>query len=135
MANLIQRDVPPLNNGDKLTRAEFLRRWELHPEINNAELIGGVVYVSSRVTLEHGDMQGAAGVWLGTYRIATPGTASGHRITSFILEDTLQPDVHLRILPEYGGRSRSDGEYLAGIPELLLEIRPSSAAYDLDVKL
>lgn len=37
-----EQQVPPLAAGDKLTRAEFLRRWEAHREIKNAELIGGM---------------------------------------------------------------------------------------------
>ena len=37
-----------------MTRAEFLRRWEAHPEIKNAELVGGIVYMPSQVSLEHG---------------------------------------------------------------------------------
>ena len=41
MATDTEQSVPPLNPGDKLTRPEFLRIWEAHPEIKNAELIGG----------------------------------------------------------------------------------------------
>ena len=89
----------------------------------------------SPVSVEHGDMDGDVGGWLGTYRAATPGTASGHNTTSFILEDTPQPDINLRILPEYGGSSWVEGTYLHGVPELLAEICHSSAAYDLHVKL
>src|SRR5262249_21246870 len=80
------------------------------------------------------DMDSDVGVWLGTYRIATPGTASGHNTTSFILEDTPQPDLNLRILPEYGGASRREGKYLSGRPELLAGICASSASYDLHAK-
>jgi hypothetical protein len=124
-----------LEAGDKLTRAEFLRRWEAHPEINKAELIGGIVFMPSALSVDHGDMDSDVGVWLGTYRIATPGTASGHNTTSFILEETPQPDLNLRILPEYGGRSRREGKFLSGRPELLAEICASSASYDLHAKL
>jgi hypothetical protein len=37
--------VPPLEHGDRLTSDEFLRIWELHPEIKHAELIRGMVYL------------------------------------------------------------------------------------------
>lgn len=67
--------------------------------------------------------------------MATPGTASGHNTTSFLLDDTPQPDLYLRIRPEYGGASRVEGKYLGGVPELLTEICRSSASYDLHVKL
>jgi hypothetical protein len=135
MATISEQRVPPLVAGDKLTRAEFMRRWEADPEIKKAELIGGLVYMASPVTAEHGDMEGDVGHWLGAYKVATPGTASGHNSTSFILEDAPQPDLNLRILPEYGGRSWVEDRYLCGVPELLVEICRSSAAYDLHVKL
>jgi Uma2 family endonuclease len=135
MATATEQRVPPLVAGDKLTRAEFLRRWEAHPEIKNAELIKGIVYMSSPVTAEHGDMDGDLGIWLGTYKVATPGTAFGHNTTSFLLDDTPQPDLNLRILPEYGGSSWVEDNYLQGVPELLVEICRSSVSYDLHLKL
>ena len=36
--------VPELENGDRLTRVEFERRYEAMPELKKAELIEGVVY-------------------------------------------------------------------------------------------
>jgi len=39
--------IPPLENGDHLTRAEYERRYEASPEDVKAELIDGVVYMSS----------------------------------------------------------------------------------------
>jgi Uma2 family endonuclease len=118
-----------------MSREEFMRRWEAHPEIKRAELIGGIVYMPSPVGLVHGEKDGDVGTWLGHYRVWTPGTAMGHSVTSFILEDALQPDLNLRILPEYGGQTWSQGLYLAGSPELLVEISWSSAAFDLHEKL
>ena len=35
--------TPPLNTGDRLSRAEFERRYQAHPEIAKAELIEGMV--------------------------------------------------------------------------------------------
>ena len=35
--------LPPLENGDRLTRAEFERRYAAMPEIKKAELIEGEV--------------------------------------------------------------------------------------------
>jgi hypothetical protein len=134
MATLIQEEGPPLTPGDKLTREEFLRRWELHPEIKRAELIGGIVYMPSPVSVPHGDMDSDVGGWLWMYKAATPGTASGHNTTSFLLDDSPQPDVNLRLVPEVGGQSWLEGKYLGGVPELLAEVSLSSAAYDLHVK-
>jgi hypothetical protein len=135
MATLVGERVPPLGPGDKLSRAEFLRRWEAHPEIKNAELLGGIVYTPSPVSVDHGDMDGDAGTWLGTYKAATSGTACGHNTTSFLLEETPQPDINLRILQEYGGSSWAEGKYLHGVPQHLTEICRSSASYDLHFKL
>jgi hypothetical protein len=135
MITTIGKAVPPLAAGDKLTRQEFLRRWEAHPEIKSAELLGGLVYMPSPVSVEHGDMEAAVGAWLAVYAARTPGTACGHNTTTFLLDDMPQPDLNLRILPDYGGRSRVDEGYLEGPAELLAEICRSSASYDLHVKL
>ncbi|MFL5242255.1 MAG: Uma2 family endonuclease [Gemmataceae bacterium] len=135
MATVVGHSVPPLVAGDKLTRAEFLRRWEARPEIKNAELIGGMVYRASPVSAEHSTMETEVGGWLYVYKAATPGTSSGHNATTILLNDMPQPDLNLRILPEFGGRSFVKGRYLNGIPELLAEICGSSTVHDLHVKL
>lgn len=57
--------VPPLGAGDKLPRDEFMRRWEADPSIKLAELIGGVVYMPSPVSVEHGDSDGDVGIRIG----------------------------------------------------------------------
>ncbi|HZZ81730.1 MAG TPA: Uma2 family endonuclease [Gemmataceae bacterium] len=127
--------IPPLQPGDKLSRAEFLRRWEFHPEIKRAELIGGIVYMPSPLTRLHGVTDSTAATWLGTYRAHTPGTESGSNATTLMGdEETLQPDEYLRVLPEYGGRSRNEGKFVAGGPELITEISVSSASIDLNQK-
>lgn len=41
--------IPALESGDRLTRAEFERRYEATPEKFKAELIEGIVYVASPV--------------------------------------------------------------------------------------
>jgi Uma2 family endonuclease len=130
-----QLKTPPLMQGDNLSRDEFLRRWELYPGIKRAELIKGVVYMPSPVSKSHGISDIFGGAWLVNYHVATPGTEPGHNTTVLLLDDAPQPDDHLRILPEYGGASWTEGDYVAGAPELVLEICRSSAAYDLHQKL
>ncbi|MCS7289254.1 MAG: Uma2 family endonuclease, partial [Roseiflexus sp.] len=49
VADFLPDTRPPLQSGDRLTRAEFARRYALHPDIKKAELIDGVVYVTSPV--------------------------------------------------------------------------------------
>lgn len=41
--------IPPLENGDRLTRQEFELRYTAASDIRKAELIEGVVYVASPV--------------------------------------------------------------------------------------
>lgn len=129
-------DPPPLQPGDNLTRAEFLRIWEQHPEIKFAELLGGVVYMPSPLTRQHGTTDNRAAGWLWVYHAHTPGTESGCNATTLMADDeTPQPDDYLRILPEHGGQSGNEGKYVSGSPELIAEICVSSATYDLNQKL
>ena len=48
-------DIPPLQNGDHLTREEFERRYNAMPHLKKAELIEGRVYMPSAVRRSHGD--------------------------------------------------------------------------------
>ena len=129
--------APPLNNGDRLTRAEFERIYAAHPEIKKAELIEGVVYMPSPARYrEHGKPHFHSISWLGVYSAATPGVEGGDNATLRLdFENEPQPDALLRLPPEYGGSSQvgEDG-YLEGTPELILEVSASSASYDLNQK-
>ncbi len=127
----VEQSVPPLNRGDQMTRAEFLRRWEMHPEIKQAELIGGIVYMPSPLSVDHAEMDSPVGGVLWFYATHTPGTKAGHNATTLMLEDAPQPDDYLRILPECGGQCAIEGKYLKGAPELIGEICLSTANYDL----
>ncbi|MFM6708889.1 MAG: Uma2 family endonuclease, partial [Microcystis panniformis] len=44
--------IPPLENGDKLTRWEFERRYQGMPHLKKAELIEGIVYMASPLRFE-----------------------------------------------------------------------------------
>jgi Uma2 family endonuclease len=128
-------DIPPLVAGDCLTQQEFLRRYESMPHIRKAELIGGIVYMPSPVSIDHSENDNPIATWMGVYAAYTPGTKAGSNATWRMLQDAPQPDDHLRILPEYGGQSRVEGKYGDGAPELLAEIALSSSSYDLHQKL
>ena len=129
--------VPPLHNGDRLTRAEFERIYAAHPEIKKAELIEGIVYMPSPTRhRQHGKPHFDAIVWIGTYFAATPGVEGSDNATLRLdFENEPQPDAILFILPQYGGSSQvgEDG-YLEGVPELIVEVSASSASYDLNQK-
>lgn len=130
--------VPPLENGDRLTAREFLRRYAAMPQLRKAELIQGVVYMGSPVRLDrHGEPDSLIQGWLWSYSLATPGVRSATNSTTRLgPDDVPQPDALLRILPEHGGQSRLDAAgYLLGAPELVVEIAASSASLDAGAKL
>ena len=132
-----QVETPPLHSGDRLSRAEFERRYQKHPEIKKAELVEGVVYVPSPVRIDtHGDPHFDIVTWLGVYRAATPGARGSDNATVLLdFENEVQPDALLRLEAALGGYSRvTDEGYLEGPPELIVEIAASSASYDLHDK-
>lgn len=90
---------PPLESGDRLTRAEFERRYRLHPEIKKAELIEGVVYVASPLRVkQHGEPHSHIITWLGVYLAATPGLRMADSSTYRLDEENeVQPDVSVWI--------------------------------------
>jgi Uma2 family endonuclease len=126
--------IPALESGDRLTRAEFERRYEATPEKLKAELIEGVVYVASPVRVFHGNPHFNLITWLGIYCVATLGVSgSDNATTQLDLDNEPQPDVLLRL--EVGGTSTiSEDGYIEGAPELIAEIATSSAAIDLGAK-
>ncbi len=127
--------TPPLLEGDSLTSEEFLRRWEEIPDLTRAELIDGIVSMPSPIGLRHGEIQIYLGQWLGFYTLATPGCRSAMETTWLMGErEVPQPDVTLRILPEYGGQSRVAGKYASGAPELIAEVAVSSRSRDFGAK-
>jgi Uma2 family endonuclease len=135
--SISSRETPPLNSGDRLSRAEFERRYEAHPEIQKAELIEGVVYVPSPIRSDqHGDPHFDAIAWLGAYRVVTPGVKGSDNATVLLdFENEVQPDISLRLPPELGGKAKlNENGYLEGPPELIVEIAASSAAYDMHDK-
>ena len=109
---------PLLRDGDRLTSDEFMRRWEAMPDLKHAELIDGIVSMSSPVSRKHSDFHTPLAGWLANYAAATPGCRGGLEGTWLMdARNVVQPDLAFRILPEYGGQSREDGEYAAGAPE------------------
>jgi Uma2 family endonuclease len=126
----------PLESGDRLTRAEFHRRYCQHPEIKKAELIEGVVYVASPVRFDlHAEPHATVIWWLKSYALQAPGDRVGDNPTVFLDADNEdQPDPIL--WRERGGTARlTDKHYIQGAPDLVVEIAASSASYDLHDKL
>ncbi|MCC3599379.1 MULTISPECIES: Uma2 family endonuclease [unclassified Microcoleus] len=133
-ANLSRITIPPLENGDLLTRAEFERRYTAMPALKKAELIEGIVYMASPLRFEphaepHADLMG----WLWTYKIATPGVRLGDNPTVRLdVDNEPQPDAVLLIDAQRGGQTcLSDDGYIEGAPEFVAEISASTATIDL----
>jgi Uma2 family endonuclease len=107
------------------------------PEDFRAELIGGVVRVTPPADYPHGRCVLLLNGLLGTYEAATPGAEGAGRITLILgHESEPEPDLHLRFLPEYGGRSKENEEqYLTGPPELVIEVADGTEAVELWQKL
>ena len=127
--------LPALYNGDRMTQPEFHRVYERMPGDVKAELVEGVVYTASPVGIEHGRRHLHLGVVLGLYEAATPGVQAVDNSTTVVSdEDEPQPDLSLRVLPECGGQTRTDGNYIAGEPELVVEVAHSRRAIDLHAK-
>ena len=129
--------IPPLENGDRLNRYEFERRYNAMPSLKKAELIEGIVYMPAALRFKsHGQPHGWILTWLGNYEAMTSGIALGVEPTVRLdIDNEPQPDAVLLIAPEAGGQARlSDDDYIEGAPELVVEIAASSVAIDLHAK-
>ncbi len=127
--------IPPLENGDRLSRVEFERRSAAMPADCKAELIQGIVYMSAALRYRsHGKPHSQLHGWLFTYQIATPGVEIADAITVRLDDDNEpQPDIALFIAA--GGQTTiSADDYVEGAPELLAEISASTVSIDLGAK-
>jgi Uma2 family endonuclease len=135
---MLTKIIPPLQNGDRLNRFEFEKRYEGISTEKKAELINGVVYMAAALRYKsHGLPHSMLMTWLGLYSANTPGVELADNATVRLdLDNEPQPDALLRIKSELGGRSRiSEDDYIEGPPELIVEISGSTVSYDLHDKL
>jgi len=118
--------VPTLCAGDRLTRDEFERRYSAMPDLKKAELIEGVVYMGSPVSLvRHGRPHSNLSAWLSFYLLVTDGLLIGDNSTVRLdLDNEPQPDLLLCIPAAAGGTSH-----------LTTDVAASSVSYDLHQKL
>lgn len=127
--------TPPLENGDRLSRAEFERRYQAMPDLRKAELIEGIVYtMASPLRIKsHGEPHGNLTGWLWTYKTFTPNLVLGIEPTVRLDPDNEpQPDAVLFV----PGRQATiaDDDYIDGAPELAIEVAASTASIDLHDK-
>jgi Uma2 family endonuclease len=128
--------IPPLAAGQRLGQAEFHRRYEAMRPQTRAELVGGLVYMPSPLSADHGESTPDLIIWLGLYRRRTPGLRLADGATVILGEyGEPQPDALLRIEPDLGGTcSVNEDNYLIGPPELVVEVAKSSRTFDLGAK-
>ena len=126
--------VPPLENGDRLSRHEFERRYQAMPQVKKAELIEGVTYMASPLRIKsHGEPHALLMTWLGTYRAFTPNVILGDNPTVRLDSDNEpQPDAVLFIPGRQATISADD--YIEGAPELVVEVAASTVSIDLHDK-
>lgn len=132
-----RREAPPaLESGDVMTRAEFERRYWLRPDLKKAELVEGVVYLSSPTRNPHATASVLVVAWLAHYMSHHPEVSVSDGGTVRLADDTeVQPDAFLRRVAEAGGQAHVDAdEFITGAPELVVEVAYSSASRDLNVK-
>jgi hypothetical protein len=136
MIQPIRISIPPLENGDRLSREEFERRYEAMPNVKKAELIEGVVHMPSPVRhRNHGSPHFNLNGCFFTYANATPGVDGGDNSSLRLdLDNEPQPDGFLRYMDN--GKSQIDEEdYIVGAPELIGEVSSSTVSIDLGPKL
>ena len=126
-----------LHNGDRMNQRDFHKLYEQAVPGYKAELIDGVVYVAEPVGGQHGLHEFDLTTLAGVYRIFTPGV-EGRPNSTVILndKDEVQPDLLLRLLPNYKGQSSTayKAQYVAGAPELVAEVADSTRWLDLNKK-
>jgi Uma2 family endonuclease len=122
-----------LENGDRLNRLEFERRYTAS-KIKKAELIEGLVYVASPLRFTpHAKPHSQIIGWLITYQTLVDGLEVGIEPTVRLDDDNEpQPDA---VLFRLGGNAQVDMDgYITGAPELIVEIAASTVSYDLHAK-
>ena len=122
-----------LENGDRLNRDEFERRYTAS-NIKKAELIEGIVHVASPLRYtSHGKPHSQIIGWLVTYQSMVAELEVGIEPTVRLDHDNEpQPDA---VLFRLGGNAQIDADgYITGAPELIAEIAASTVSYDLHSK-
>ncbi|MCZ2342812.1 MAG: Uma2 family endonuclease [Bacteroidales bacterium] len=131
-----RQEYPLLQNGDRLDQPTFHALYQQAPKGFHAELIGGIVCVASPVSIRHGIPQLTLASWLAWYTEDTPGVQGFDNTTMILGPDSeLQPDLALRIKPDFGGQSTDSPEsIIIGPCELVIEISHSTASLDTNIK-
>jgi Uma2 family endonuclease len=138
MTTTSSKTIPLLENGDRLSLHEFERRYTAMPYQktgrNKAELIEGIVYMASPLRIRsHAQPHSQITGWLVSYQASTPSLIVGIEPTVRLdLDNEFQPDA-VMFIPGRGA-SITEDDYIAGAPELVVEIAASTVSIDLHEK-
>jgi Uma2 family endonuclease len=125
-----------LVEGQRLDQPTFHALYQAMPPNTRAELIDGVVYMPGPVGRAHGRAHVPVMIWLDYYAENTPGVEVLDNATTILgWKSEPQPDGLLRILPECGGRSHDEKDYIHGAPELVVEVSKATRYVALGPKL
>jgi Uma2 family endonuclease len=125
------------DSGYRLSKEEFIRRYEARKDIRRAELLNGIVFImASPVSRSHSQGHLSAAHLITNYVEATPLVIGDIDATLLLHGDNaVQPDGLLRVDPRAGGKATlTEKEYIKGPPELVIEISVSTESYDLTFK-
>lgn len=134
----VQSAVPTLTLGDRLTRSEFERRYEVMPNPNKAELVDGCVQIRSMAQWPlRANAVGRLISWSGYYVSFTPFLIGARNATIRIDGNSeVQPDATILVDPAQGGQSIVGADdFIERAPEWLAEVSGASSDLDLHTKL
>jgi hypothetical protein len=135
LLHLIHIDPLLFAPGDRMSREDFLARWDQMPALKRAELIDGIVYMPSPLSFAHGRLDVQMHTLLGVYAARTRVCEAVSNASWLMLQSAPQPDAALLLLPQFGGSTRTVNKLASGVPELVVEVCLSSRSYDLGPKL
>jgi hypothetical protein len=128
---------PPLESRDRLSRAEFERRYRAMSNLKKAELIEGIAHMASPARLAvHARPHATLMTCFGVYCASTPHIGLADNATLRLDPDNeAQPGAMLWVEAARGGQLRLTPDGCAqGAPKLVAEIAASPASIDLNDK-
>jgi Uma2 family endonuclease len=128
-------DYRLLHNGDRLRSDEFLRRYDRMPDLKEAELVEGTVFMGSPASyINHSRPDSLLQTWIGVYISQHPELEGGPNATVVLDTSTVvQPDLVL--FRRQGSVKQYEQKLLTGVPEMVVEIAASSVSLDAGAKL
>ncbi len=109
--------LPQLVAGQRLDQPTFHERYEAMPPETRAELVGGIVYMPSPMSGDHGRESHLVGGWLFYYQLHTPGVeGADHATVKLDPGSEPQPDCQIYIL-EQGLATPEHADFAAKLAE------------------